>query len=103
MAENVLMIGTTDATELVRNVCAFVTAMDFVTTNAGGMTAETLTYTLSVPDADSFSIDRSTAQISTKGDVPLDKETKDTYTVTVTAADPSGLNGGRHGQGDGRR
>ena len=52
---------------------------------------EILTYTMGGPDADSFSIDRSTAQISTKADVALDTETKDTYTVTVTATDPSGL------------
>ena len=41
------------------------------------------------PDADSFTIDRGTAQLSTK--VALDAETKDTYTVTVTATDPSGV------------
>ena len=35
----------------------------------------------------SFTIDRATAQLSTK--VELDKETKDTYTVMVTATDPS--------------
>ena len=50
-----------------------------------------MTYTLGGPDADSFTIDRGTAQISTKADVALDTETKDTYTVTVTATDPSGL------------
>ena len=45
-----------------------------------------LTYTLGGPDAASFSIDRKfDGQLSTKAD--LDKETKDTYTVTVTAAD----------------
>ena len=49
---------------------------------------EILTYTLGGPDADSFTIDRGTAQLSTK--VALDYETKDTYTVTVTATDPSG-------------
>ena len=40
---------------------------------------------------DSFTISRGDAQISTKADVALDKETKETYTVTVTATDPSGL------------
>ena len=67
-----------------------VIAMDFIIASAdGGMTAETLTYSLGGPDADSFTIDRGTAQLSTK--VALDTETKDTYTVTVTATDPSGL------------
>ena len=51
-------------------------------------TPEILTYALGGPDADSFSINRETARLSTKAD--LDYETKDTYTVTVTATDPSG-------------
>ena len=76
---------------LVRGVGAPVVAMDFIIAPADGAeTPEILTYTLGGPDADSFTIDRSTAQISTKADVPLDKEEKDTYTVTVTATDPSG-------------
>ena len=75
----------------IRPVEAPVVAMDFITADAGTSTNEILTYSLGGPDADSFSIDRSTAQISTKADVPLDKETKNTYTVTVTATDPSGL------------
>ena len=45
-----------------------------------------LTYSLGGADAASFSIDASTGQLTAKGQ--LDKETKDTYTVTVTAADP---------------
>ena len=44
-----------------------------------------LTYSLGSPDATSFDIGRSSGQLQTKAD--LDKETKDTYTVTVTAAD----------------
>ena len=91
VGENVPVIGSGEATEPVRNVGAVVEAMDFITTNEGTTTDEVLTYSLGGPDEDSFSIDRSTAQISTKADVPLDKETKDTYTVTVTATDPSGL------------
>ena len=79
------------ATEPIRLVGAVVTAMDFITANDGTTTVEILTYTMGGPDADSFTINRSTAQISTKADVPLDKEAKDTYTVTVTATDPSGL------------
>ena len=89
--ENAPMIGSDPAITGVRNVGAVVTAMDFITANDGMMIPEILTYSLGGPDADSFSINRGTAQISTKADVPLDKEEKDTYTVTVTATDPSGL------------
>ena len=65
-----------------------VVAMDFITPNTGEPTSEILTYSLGGPDADSFSINRATAELSTKA--PLDYETKNTYTVTVTATDPSG-------------
>ena len=71
-----------------QGIGAVVTAMDFITQTDGVQTPETLTYSLGGPDAASFTIDRSTAQLSTKA--KLDKETKDTYTVTVTATDPSG-------------
>ena len=91
VGENVPAIGTNNATDPVRDVGTPVVAMDSVTANDGMTTDEVLTYSLGGPDADSFSIHRSTAQISTKADVPLDKEKKDTYTVTVTATDPSGL------------
>ena len=47
----------------------------------------TLTYDLGGADAASFGINTSTGQLQTKDD--LDKETKDTYTVTVTASDDS--------------
>ena len=67
---------------------AAVSATDFITANDGDTTPETLTYSLGGPDAESFSLNRMTAQLSTK--VALDKETKDTYTVMVTATDPSG-------------
>ena len=77
-------IGAGDAAEN-----GAVTATDVITANDGMTTAEILTYSLGGPDADSFSIDRATARLSTKA--ALDKETKDTYTVTVTATDPSGL------------
>ena len=83
------VLENVEATELVRNIGDPVRAMDFITDNAGTETPEILTYTLGGADADSFSINRETAQLSTK--VALDKETKDTYTVTVTATDPSGL------------
>ena len=89
--ENVPAIGSAMATVAIRTVGAPVTAMDDITANDGGTTAEILTYSMGGPDADSFTINRGTAQISTKADVSLDTETKDTYTVTVTATDPSGL------------
>ena len=87
--ENVPVIGNVAATELVRTIGEPVVAMDFIIAPADGAeTPEILTYTLGGPDADSFTIDRGTAQLSTK--VKLDKETKDTYVVMVTATDPSG-------------
>ena len=69
------------ATELVRNVGAVVTA----TTDDDGA----LTYSLGGPDAASFSITSDMGQLQTKA--VLDKETKDTYTVTVTATDSFGI------------
>ena len=65
-----------------------VTATDFITATDGMQNPETLTYSLGGPDAASFSITRDGGQLSTKA--KLDKETKDTYVVMVTATDPSG-------------
>ena len=48
-----------------------------------------LTYTLTGPDAGSFKIDRTTGQISVGDETKLDYEAKKTYTVWVTATDPS--------------
>ena len=48
-----------------------------------------LTYTLGGTDAASFSILRNTGQLQRKA--ALNQEEKDTYMVTVTATDPSGL------------
>ena len=48
-----------------------------------------LTYTLGGDDAGSFGIDQASGQITTKA--ALDRETKDEYSVTVRAEDPSGL------------
>ena len=84
--ENVPAIGDNDATVLVRTIGEPVVATDSITANDGTTSDETLTYSLGGPDAASFTIDRSTPQLSTK--VELDKETKDTYTVMVTATDP---------------
>ena len=78
-------ITTTDSQDLPDDI----TATDFTTQNNGTQADEILTYTLGGPDADSFSLDRSTARLSTK--VALDHETKDIYVVTVTATDPSRL------------
>ena len=50
---------------------------------------DVLTYTLGGTDMASFSIDRTDGQLQTKA--ALNKEEKDTYMVTVTAMDPSGL------------
>ena len=52
---------------------------------------DTLTYTLGGADAASFGIDTSTGQLKTKA--PLDHETRNSYTVTVTATDPSEASG----------
>ena len=46
---------------------------------------DTLTYTLSGPDASAFDIDSTTGQLKTKAN--LDYETKSSYTVTVTVSD----------------
>ena len=48
---------------------------------------DTLTYTLGGADSQYFSIVRDSGQIQTKA--PLDHEAKSSYTVTVTATDPS--------------
>ena len=71
-----------DATPGTTNVGNPVTATD---TN----TDDRLTYTLGGPDAGSFTIDRTTGQITVGAGTELDYETKDTYTVTVTATDSS--------------
>ena len=52
---------------------------------------DSLRYTLGGPDAGSFSIVGSTGQLQTKA--ALDHEDRSTYSVTVTATDPSGLTG----------
>ena len=55
---------------------------------------DVLTYTLdAVLMRQTFDIDRATGQLKTKAD--LDHETKDSYSVTVTATDPFGRVGQR--------
>ena len=51
------------------------------------MNSDTLTYTLGGADADSFGIVAASGQLRTKD--PLDYESRSSYQVTVTAADPS--------------
>ena len=51
---------------------------------------EALTYTLGGTDADSFNIDDN-AVGQVRANLPLDREVKSSYTVTVTATDPWGL------------
>ena len=53
----------------------------------GAVDRNTLTYTLGGPDASSFGIIATSGQLQTKA--PLDHESKASYTVTVTATDPS--------------
>ncbi len=50
---------------------------------------DTLTYTLSGADAASFAIDSSSGQLSVASGTTFDYETKTSYAVTVTAADPA--------------
>ena len=73
------------------NIGAPVVATDnqFDTVTSITAVADTLTYTLGGPDAASFNINRENAQLQAKA--ALDHEDKDSYTVTVTATDPSGL------------
>ena len=49
----------------------------------------TLSYTLSGPDASFFAIDRSSGQIRVGAGTQLDHEARSSYSVTVTATDPS--------------
>ena len=68
------------------NVGLAVTATD---PNTGGVTLDTLTYTLGGADAAAFDIVATSGQLQTKS--ALNREAKDTYTVTVTATDSYGL------------
>ena len=53
--------------------------------------ADTLTYSLGGNDAGSFDIDQENGQITVKDATKLDRESKATYRVTVTATDPGNL------------
>ncbi len=54
-------------------------------------TGETLTYTLGGTDAGDFDIDAPSGQLQTKA--PLDRETKDSYSVTVSVSDNKDADG----------
>ncbi len=68
-------------------------------TNVGGRIAATdpendlITYSLVGTDAESFTVDSKTGQIAVGAELVLDYETKDTYSVVIRAADPSGATG----------
>ena len=59
------------------------------TVTATDSNMDSLTYSLGGTDGASFNIARSSGQLQTKAS--LNREEKDTYLVTVTATDPSGL------------
>ena len=63
--------------------------VDNTMTSDGTDVPDVLTYSLGGTDAASFSIARNTGQLSTKA--ALDYETKQSYSVTVTATDPGNL------------
>ena len=52
---------------------------------------DTLTYTLGGPDAASFDLDSTSGQLSTKA--PLDRETKDSYNLTLSVHDGKDIHG----------
>lgn len=67
----------------------YVTATDAdgALTTPNAVPADVLTYSLSGTDKGSFEISRESGQITLKGGLELDYETKSTYTVVVTATD----------------
>ena len=77
-------------TQTRRNVIENTAAGENVGTPVEAIDADfdTLTYTLGGADAAYFDIEETTGQLITKA--VLDEETKDSYTVEVTATDPSG-------------
>ena len=60
---------------------------------ATGRGPDTLTYTLGGPDAALFDIDSDTGQITVASGTRLDYETRNSYTVNVTATGLAGLRG----------
>ena len=84
--ERTVAENTASGTDIVDAVTA---ETDNTLTSSGDEVADVLTYTLGGTDAASFSIDRTDGQLSAKA--ALDYETKNTYSVTVTATDPGNL------------
>ena len=78
-------VDTDDPPNLAGNVGAPVAAMDSNTEHL-----DKLTYTLGGADVGAFTIDSGTGQIVVGEATELDYETKTSYTVRVTATDPSG-------------
>ena len=78
--------SATDARSVAENSQADVSIGELV--EASDANRDTLKYTLGGADATSFTIDSATGQLMTSA--ALDYETRDTYTVTVTATDPDG-------------
>ena len=77
--------GTTATRTVVENTAANINiGAAIAATDADG---DTLTYTLGGADAAAFVVDGTTAQLKTKA--ALDYETKNAYTVTITASDGS--------------
>ena len=76
--------GTTATRSIAENTAAG-TNIDSPVSATDGNSSDTLAYSLSGTDADSFAIVSTTGQLQTKD--ALDYETKNTYTVTITASD----------------
>ena len=66
------------------------TGVDVGAPVAAAESSGTVSYTLGGTDAASFDLIDSTGQLRTKAGVTYDSETKDSYTVTVTATDADG-------------
>ena len=80
-----------DQTDQEREIAENTVAGEYigVAVTATDSNGDSLTYSLDGTDGASFSIERNTGRLQTKA--PLNREEKDTYMVTVTATDPSGL------------
>ena len=79
-----------DGTTTIRSVAENSPQGTNVGTAVSATDADSLTYTLSGTDAGSFEIGAGTGQITVGSGTSLDYETRNSYAVVVTAADPSG-------------
>ena len=80
--------GSTTTRSVDENAAAGTAVGAPVTATDPTIPSETLTYTLSGADAGSFDINAGTGQLTVASGATLDHETKDRYTVIVTATDP---------------